>query len=92
MSWSLDGRINAMRTTIDRAGRLVIPKRIRDRLQLSEGGEVDVDEHDGCIEVRPVPAMVTIVDTSDGPVAEPADEMPVLTDAMVRDVLDRVRR
>ena len=81
-----------MRTTIDRAGRLVVPKAIRDRLQLSEGGEVDVVEHDGRIEVRPVPASVTIVDTPDGPVAEPVDQMPVLTDAMVRETLDRVRR
>jgi AbrB family looped-hinge helix DNA binding protein len=81
-----------MRTTIDRAGRLVVPKPIRDRLQLSEGGEVDVVEHDGRIEVRPVPAVVTIVDTPDGPIAEPAEDMPVLTDAMVRETLDRVRR
>jgi AbrB family looped-hinge helix DNA binding protein len=81
-----------MRTTIDRAGRLVIPKALRDRLQLADGAEVDVDERDGLIEVRPVPAAVRIVETDDGPVAQPIEDMPVLTDAMVRETLDRVRR
>jgi AbrB family looped-hinge helix DNA binding protein len=81
-----------MRTTIDGAGRLVVPKPIRDRLLLGAGVEVEVDEHDGVIEIRPVPAVVTIVDTPDGPLAEPSEDMPVLTDAMVRETLDRVRR
>ncbi len=81
-----------MRTTIDRAGRLVIPKRIRDQLQLTEGAEVEVDEHDGLIEVRPVPATVTVVDTPQGAVAQPADQMPTLTDDVVRETLERVRR
>jgi AbrB family looped-hinge helix DNA binding protein len=81
-----------MRTTIDRAGRLVVPKAIRDRLLMTDGGEVDVEEHDGVIEIRPVPANVTIVETPDGVIAQPVDEMPVLTDAIVRDTLDRVRR
>ncbi|MGI8652333.1 MAG: AbrB/MazE/SpoVT family DNA-binding domain-containing protein, partial [Geodermatophilaceae bacterium] len=31
-----------MRTTIDRLGRLVIPKSIRDELGLAGGGEVDI--------------------------------------------------
>lgn len=81
-----------MRTTIDRAGRLVVPKAIRDRLRLTNGAEVEVEEHDGVIEVRPVPAVVTIVDTPEGAIAEPAGQMPALTDAMVRETLDRVRR
>ncbi len=40
-----DGRVSAMRTTIDGAGRLVVPKPIRDQLQLAAGAEVEVDEH-----------------------------------------------
>jgi len=85
-------RSPAMRVTIDQAGGLVIPKPIRDRLLLTDGAEVEIDEHDGVIEVRPVPAEVRIVETRDGPIAELAGEMPVLTGELVRDTLERVRR
>jgi AbrB family looped-hinge helix DNA binding protein len=40
-----------MITTIDRAGRLVIPKAIRDRLGLRGGEQVEVEERDGEIRV-----------------------------------------
>ena len=45
-----------MRTTIDRAGRVVIPKAPRDALSLGEGAVVDVHMEDGRIilEARPV--------------------------------------
>jgi len=40
-----------MRTTIDRAGRVVIPKPIRDRLGLRGGEELELREEDGRIEI-----------------------------------------
>ena len=85
------GKINGMKTTIDRAGRLIVPKPIRERLRLIDGGPVDVEEHDGTIEVRPVPVEVAIVQTPQGPVASPTRPLPPLTDAMVRDTLERTR-
>lgn len=81
-----------MRTTIDGAGRLVVPKAIRDRLLPGGRGEVDVEERDGIIEVRPVSPAIRVVDTPEGPVAESTEPMPVLTDELVRDTLERVRR
>ncbi len=81
-----------MRTTIDRAGRLVVPKPIRERLQLGNGGPVEVEEHDGAIEVRPIPAEVVIAQTPQGPVASPIGSLPPLTDAIVRETLERTRR
>jgi AbrB family looped-hinge helix DNA binding protein len=81
-----------MTSTIDRLGRLVIPKKIRDRLQLGPGAEVEIEEQDGVIHIRPATAPVTIKETKHGPVAEPDEPMPVLTDDMVRETLDRVRR
>lgn len=81
-----------MRTTIDRAGRLVVPKPIRDHLRLLGGGPVDVEEHDGTIEVRPVSVEVAIIQTPQGPVASSLSPLPPLTDAMVRDTLERIRR
>ena len=41
-----------MRTTIDKAGRLVIPKTLRDRLGLS--GEVEVTADGAALRVEPV--------------------------------------
>jgi len=81
-----------MRVTIDGAGRLVIPKALRARLALADGGEVEVDERDGVIEIRPAPLDVRIVATPEGPVASPVVAVTPLTDDDVRSALDRVRR
>jgi len=45
-----------MKTTIDRAGRVVIPAAIRARAGLSPGAEIDVSIEDGAVRlVRRVP-------------------------------------
>jgi AbrB family looped-hinge helix DNA binding protein len=81
-----------MKASIDRLGRVVVPKPIREKLRL-EGGEIlDVEERDGVIELRPAATEVKVVQTADGPVAEPVDSVPPLTDELVRDVLEQVRR
>jgi AbrB family looped-hinge helix DNA binding protein len=81
-----------MRTTIDGAGRVVVPKGIRDLLQLNAGSAIDIEAHDGLIEIRPAPAEVVIVDTPDGPVAAMEEVLSPLTDDIVRATLERVRR
>jgi AbrB family looped-hinge helix DNA binding protein len=81
-----------MRTTIDRVGRVVVPKSIRDRLQLRGGDALEVVERDGAIELRPVPVEVQLIDTAEGPVAQPLDELPPLTDELVRETIERGRR
>jgi len=81
-----------MRTTIDRAGRLVVPKSIRDRLHLGQGGEVEITEHDGVIEIVPAPTAVRIHDSADGPVVVATEPVPPLTDADVRAAIDDSRR
>lgn len=43
-----------MRTTIDKAGRLVIPRSIRDRIGLAEGGDVDVELDGAAVRIQPV--------------------------------------
>lgn len=43
-----------MRTTIDRAGRLVIPRSLRDRIGLGDAGEVEVDLDGAGIRIAPV--------------------------------------
>jgi AbrB family looped-hinge helix DNA binding protein len=43
-----------MRTTIDKAGRLVIPKALRERVGLEAGGEVEVEVQGASILIEPV--------------------------------------
>jgi AbrB family looped-hinge helix DNA binding protein len=81
-----------MRTTIDPAGRVVIPKRIRDRLGLRGNEEVEITERDGRIEIEPTPTDVKLVWEGSVRVARPDRALPPLTDEVVRETLDRVRR
>ncbi|MDQ3578435.1 MAG: AbrB/MazE/SpoVT family DNA-binding domain-containing protein [Actinomycetota bacterium] len=82
-----------MRTTIDRLGRLVIPKSIREELGLAGGGEVDITLRNGRVELEPVlPGMLLI--ERDGFLAAEleSDDEPPLEATEVRDLLDSVRR
>jgi AbrB family looped-hinge helix DNA binding protein len=81
-----------MQTTIDAAGRIVVPKALRDRLGLRGGAELEITERGGVIEIVPVPTPVSLVETADGLVAVPEHVMPPLSDAMVRDTLEQTRR
>lgn len=80
-----------MRTTIDRAGRVVVPKEIRRRLHLLEGGDVEIDERDGVIEIRPALTEFRVATGEGGLVAVPAEPLPPLTDEDVRETIDRLR-
>ncbi len=42
-----------MTTTIDKAGRLVLPKAIRDRLHLVPGSEIDLILENECVKLVP---------------------------------------
>jgi AbrB family looped-hinge helix DNA binding protein len=81
-----------MKTTIDSAGRLVLPKPLRERLGLRGGGEVDLDEHDGVVEIRPVQREVTVDRSGNRPVLRATNDVPPLTDDEVRELLDQTRR
>jgi AbrB family looped-hinge helix DNA binding protein len=81
-----------MRTAIDSAGRVVIPKSLRDALGLTAGQSLEIDERDGRLEIVPAPTPMRLVDEGDGVAAAVDADMPVLTGEMVRDTLERVRR
>jgi AbrB family looped-hinge helix DNA binding protein len=49
-----------MTTTIDRAGRLVVPKEIRRRAGLKPNMPLDVRYRDGRIEIEPAPLRVKL--------------------------------
>jgi len=80
------------RTTIDRLGRVVVPKGLREKLGLAGGAAVDVGERDGVIEIRPVSADLESVETPEGPVAARRGDLAPLTDSLVREALEQNRR
>jgi len=81
-----------MRTTIDRAGRIVVPKALRDALGLTGGQQVEVNARDGKLEVQLAPTVMRLAPSSGHVVAVPDDEMPVLTASLVRETLEQSRR
>ena len=50
-----------MKTTIDSAGRLVIPKEVRREAGLKPGMPLEVRWHEGRIEIEPAPWPVKLV-------------------------------
>lgn len=81
-----------MRTTIDAAGRIVVPKLMRDELGLTGGQELEITTRDGHLEVD-IPTVSMRLDERDGVVsAVPSEPLPVLTADQVRETLERTRR
>lgn len=86
-----NGTLPAMKTTIDSAGRVVIPKAIRDSVGLAGGSEVEITEVDGRVEIEPVATNYRIVMKGGIPVAIADRPLPPLTDEIVRDTIEKVR-
>lgn len=84
--------INAMQTTIDGAGRIVIPKATRVRLGLEAGKVVEIREREGRLEIEPVATAMALKKRAGGRVAVPDEPLPPLTDEMVRATLEGTRR
>ena len=77
--------------TIDRAGRIVIPKSIRDAAGLRAGTTLCIRWQDGLIELEPVPRRVSVERRGRLAVAVPEDQGPELTCDTVRETLAQVR-
>jgi len=77
-----------MKTTIDRAGRLVIPRALRDRIGLSDGGEVELELDGAAVRIEPVPGHDLKED--DGLLVIPASGT-LVTRAVVRELIDADR-
>jgi AbrB family looped-hinge helix DNA binding protein len=84
--------INGMRTTIDAAGRIVVPKSLRDALGLDPGQELEIRAEDGRLEIEAAPTTVRLKKRGKGVVAVPETDLPPLTAGEVRETLEKVRR
>jgi len=80
-----------MKSTIDSAGRLVLPKAIRDEADLRPGEPLEIVFRDGLIEIEPAPREVRIRPHHGFRVAEPLGSSETLGEKTVRKIRDRTR-
>jgi AbrB family looped-hinge helix DNA binding protein len=78
-------------STIDGAGRIVIPKAIREAAGLRAGTRLRLRWRDGRIEVEPEPRRVTVEVRGRLVVAVPAEPGPTLSETTVEETRERLR-
>lgn len=81
-----------MITTIDKAGRVVVPKAMREALDLIGGGDVDIALDDGRIVISPAPVSKRLELRDGRPVVVADRPIPPLTVEAVRATLEDIRR
>jgi AbrB family looped-hinge helix DNA binding protein len=81
-----------MKTTIYSAGRIVVPKPLRDALGLKAGQSVEIRASDGRLEIEVAASPMRWKKRGKGIVAAPDEPLPPLTAEEVRDTLERIRR
>lgn len=79
-----------MKTTMDQAGRLVIPKEIRREARLAPGALLNVRWRDGRIEIEPAPAAVQLQRRGRLLVAVPRKKLAPLTAESVEQTRERL--
>jgi AbrB family looped-hinge helix DNA binding protein len=81
-----------MKTTIDSAGRIVIPREIRLAAGLESGAPVQVEIRDGVIAIEPLPVEIRVVRRGKLRVATRKSAAPPLFRRDVEAVRDDLRR
>lgn len=88
----MPGTLDGMRTTIDKAGRIVVPKSLRDALNLNGGDEVEIDLEGERIVLTPAFRKVQLRRGPHGLLTSDL-RLPRPTSAEeVREALERTRR
>lgn len=85
------GTIDGMKTTIDNAGRVVVPKGLRAALNLKGGDEVELTLEGERIELAPAPREVRLHRGPHGVLTSDLS-LPGHGPEEVREALERVRR
>jgi AbrB family looped-hinge helix DNA binding protein len=81
-----------MITTIDSAGRIVVPRRLREELGFRPGQKLELSAVDGRLAVEH-PTTPIHLEEREGQLVAVADRpMPTLTPELVRETLEQIRR
>jgi AbrB family looped-hinge helix DNA binding protein len=80
-----------MKTTIDKAGRVVVPKAVRDACGLLPESDVEIRAVEGRVEIEPSPLEVTLERRGRLVVAVPRAPVRKLTQVEVDAALEEVR-
>jgi AbrB family looped-hinge helix DNA binding protein len=81
-----------MIATIDTAGRIVVPKRLREELKFTPGQKLKLSAVDGRLEVEHPSTPMHLERRGGRLVAVTDREMPTLTAEIVRETLEQIRR
>jgi AbrB family looped-hinge helix DNA binding protein len=81
-----------MVATIDKAGRIVVPKRLREELGFKPGQKLELSAVDGRLEVEHPTTPMHLEKRGHRLVAVADRPMPALTPTMVRETLEQIRR
>lgn len=81
-----------MKVTIDSAGRLVVPKVVRDELRLEGGMELEIRVREGRLELEPSPTPMRLVRRGKGWVATSDEPLRRLNADDVRSIVEAMRR
>jgi AbrB family looped-hinge helix DNA binding protein len=84
--------ISPMKATIDNAGRIVVPKALRQALGLKPGQPLEIRAGDGRLEIEIAATPMRLQKRGKGVVAVPDAELPTLTAEQVRETMERIRR
>lgn len=80
-----------MRVTIDKAGRIVVPKALRDQLRLRPGAELEATVEGGHLVATPVGPEVVLVEENGRLVATTSDSDATMTEEELLRLIDETR-
>jgi AbrB family looped-hinge helix DNA binding protein len=78
--------------TMDTAGRIVVPKALRDRLAIEPGQALRAQVRDGRLEIEPEPIEARLVEVDGILVITPTEHVERATREDVRNLIEDMRR